>query len=233
MYLFNLSWKKINKIEMKYTLLKEVVGKLEDYESVTDSTCCSLTDFAEYILQNQTKEGAGFPNTFNIATEDAKRDYNTEVETATLLTTMFKFTKHYVKRALQHAPIHTIDEFGFLTALLQTPALTKTELIQRNQLEIPSGNEIIRRLLKAELLSETADLSDKRSKLVSLTEKGRTVLFAAFTEMHKVAHVVTGALSGYEKTEFLLTLKKLRRFHERIHASDKNTEIDLILKKYL
>lgn len=217
----------------KYTLLKELISKLEDYESVTVNENCSLTDFAEYILQNQTKKEASFPSTFQIATEDAKRDYNAEVEIATLLTTMFKFTKSYVKRALQHAPIHTIDEFGFLTALLQTPSLTKTELIQRNQLEIPSGNEIIRRLLKAELLSETADLSDKRSKLVSLTEKGRKVLFAAFTEMHKVAHVVTGALPADEKTEFLFTLKKLRRFHERIQISDKNTEIDTILKKYL
>jgi DNA-binding MarR family transcriptional regulator len=66
----------------------------------------------------------------------------------------------------------TIDEFGFLATLIRAGNLMKHELINEHMLEMSSGSEIIKRLVRNGLVYEYPDENDKRAKRVALTEKG-------------------------------------------------------------
>ncbi len=217
----------------RYDLVKNLIEELDKFGQGKQEKEIDIESFAYYIINKSNEKASNKAPDFAIAKENVRPDYNIEVEISTLITSMFKYVKHYTKKALEPTAIKSIDEFGFLTALFNEKHLTKTELIQRNLMEIPSGNEIIRRLVKQKLLQESPDPIDRRSKLVSLSSLGRESLMKIFTEMHKVAHIANGKLSQMEKEQFLTLLKKLKHFHSYVHLQDKNAEIDSILKKYI
>ncbi len=111
--------------------------------------------------------------------------------------------------------------------------MTKTELCNHNLLEITSGNEIIKRLLKNKLIEEYKDPDDRRSKRVKITDEGKKLLIQSFSKMDKVSRIVAGNLGTEEKIELLTILNKLDDFHKVIHDNDWKSDIDDISQKYL
>lgn len=156
-----------------------------------------------------------------------------EVEFSTLLTSLYRFARHYVKKAFVHTSIKTIDEFGFLVTLLREKSLLKNELIHKHLLEISSGSEIIKRLIRNGLLYEYPDAKDKRAKRVSLTEIGQSEVMNAFENMHKASEIIIGNLSGQELNEALTLFNKLNFFHLHIHDQDKLTSLVELHQKYV
>lgn len=156
-----------------------------------------------------------------------------EVEFSTLLTSLYRFARHYVKKAFVHTSIKTIDEFGFLVTLLREKSLLKNELIHKHLLEISSGSEIIKRLIRNGLLYEYPDAKDKRAKRVSLTEIGQSEVMNAFENMHKASEIIIGNLSGQELNEALTVFNKLNFFHHHIHDQDKLTSLVELHQKYV
>ncbi|WP_313185847.1 hypothetical protein [Sphingobacterium siyangense] len=77
---------------------------------------------------------------------------NTDI--STLLVFMYRYAVVYFKKALKEGPINTLDEFSFLIVLMTYPSLSKTELVQKLIMEKTSGIEVIKRLLKNELIEE-------------------------------------------------------------------------------
>ena len=167
-----------------------------------------------------------------------KGDYVTykkyrEVEFATGLTTLFRFAKLYSKKAFAKTSFKTIDEYGFLASLFKDKSLLKSELIQMHLLEISSGSEIIKRLVKSGLIYEYADENDKRARRISLTEQGEKEIVMAFNEMHQVSEIVIGNLTEDELNDALAIFRKLTYFHKHIHEDDKNLSLEEIHSKYL
>ncbi|MBN2236845.1 MAG: MarR family transcriptional regulator, partial [Bacteroidales bacterium] len=109
----------------------------------------------------------------------------------------------------------------------------KNELINRHLLEISSGSEILKRLIKNDLIFEYPDPKDGRAKRVSLTEKGRKEIMMAFTDMHKVSEIIIGNLSEKEVGEALGVFNKLTYFHQHIHESDRTSSLETLHQKYV
>ncbi|MBN2669777.1 MAG: MarR family transcriptional regulator [Bacteroidales bacterium] len=216
----------------KYELLSSISPMIEMYENETDNA--DLCQFSLFLYDKVTKPEQSKKD----ETAFDKNNYLNyqaydEVAFSTLLTGLFRFAKHYLKKAFSDGPINTIDEFGFLATLLKEGALLKHELIDKHLLEISSGSEIIKRLIKNELIFEFPDEEDRRAKRVALTDKGKLALFNAFDDMHKVSEIVIGNLSKTEIETTLKVFKKLTYFHQQIHKTDRNTTLNEIHKKYI
>ena len=156
-----------------------------------------------------------------------------EVEFSTLLTGLFRFAKHYIKKAFSGSSLRTIDEFGFLATLLSEGSLLKNELINHHHLEISSGSEILKRLIRNGLVQENQDKNDKRAKRVSLTRKGKEEIFKAFEDMHRVSEIVIGNLNKKELSDALSIFNKLTYFHKHIQEEDKKSGLEELHKKYI
>jgi DNA-binding MarR family transcriptional regulator len=150
-----------------------------------------------------------------------------------LISYLYRYAKHYTKKALDITPLSTMDEFTFLATLLYQGSLTKTELIQQHLLEVTSGIEIIKRLMKAGLITDYPDPHDRRSKRVKITDKGRKVLEGVMKQMDRVAQLVSGDLSSEELGQLLPLLHKLNDFHALIHMQDRKSKLAVIEEKYL
>jgi len=212
------------------TLLKHLIPLIEQYAELKQND--NLCEFSLYLKDEVFKTGESDVQVpFNKANFDNYKVYR-EVEFSTLLTGLFRFAKHYLKKAFADGSINTIDEFGFLATLLKEGSMPKNELINKHLLEISSGSEIIKRLVKSGLIEELQSDTDKRQRLVTLTAEGRIALMAAFDDMHKVSEIVIGNLTSEEIKSALLVFRKLTFFHQHIHETDKNTSLDELHQKF-
>jgi DNA-binding MarR family transcriptional regulator len=156
-----------------------------------------------------------------------------EIEFSTLLTNLYRFARHYIKKAMKNTEIKTVDEFGFLATLLRKKRMQKKELINLHILETSSGSEILKRLNAKGLIKESPDQSDKRAKLVSLTPKGVEVIMSSFDQMHTVSEIVIGNLTEEEIKQSLRIFNKLSNFHKNIDRNDKSSDLQTIHHKYI
>lgn len=215
-----------------YYLIQELLPYLRRFEA--DGKSNSLVDFSDYLnkeLHVNTPVKTTLPD-FSLPENHLPEKFE-EVEFSTLLNGLYRFARHYVKKALVSTDIKTLEEFGFLASLIKTPGLLKSELIKLQLLEISSGTEVLRRLIQSAYIEEIADLNDRRSKRLFLTQKGRDTIIEAFAEMYKAAKIVRGNLTNDELANTTLAMEKLTAFHWHIHHSDKSTDINSLMEKYI
>jgi DNA-binding MarR family transcriptional regulator len=190
-------------------LLKVLVKKLEAYEAGTeDKNNLSLKGFIQSVYPVQDIES--LRNTFisnsEIVYNEQFVDNNIERIIAQHLLFMYRYIKFYAKQIFNDSVIKTIEEFGFLTTVLQHHTISKSDLIRKNILEKSSGIEIINRLTKTGLIVHRENPDDQRSQLVDLTDDGKSALFKIFEKMNTLGLIAAGDLSGKEK-------QQLDRFH--------------------
>lgn len=212
-------------------LIKNLLDHVEAYKDEFGNS--DLKEFSIY-LKDKVSE-------VELSNKDSEFDKNNyanyksyaEVEFSTLLTNLYRFAKHYMKKAFVGKEIKTIDEFGFLATLLKQKSLMKNELIHLHLLETSSGSEILKRLIKNELVQEIPDEIDKRAKRVSLTAKGVSTIMESFDEMHKISEIIVGNLKDVELKQALDAFNKLSYFHQHIYECDRNSDLAEIHHKYI
>jgi DNA-binding MarR family transcriptional regulator len=211
--------------------IKEILDYVESYKEDVGNS-----DIKEFTLYLRDKVlGVDQSAVVSAFSRENYMEYKEmpKIEFSTLLTGLYRFARHYVKKAFQNSNIRTIDEFGFLATVLKEKSLLKNELIKMHYMEISSGSEILKRLIKSNLLYEYPDAKDGRAKRVSLTEAGFKEIMNAFDEMHKVSEIITGKLSGAELQDALIIFNKLQYFHMHIHDESKEASIDEIYHRYI
>ena len=147
-----------------------------------------------------------------------------------LITFMYRYARSYLRLALEGSPLITPDDFTYLATVYGFQPLSKTEVIERNIHEKPTGTEIIKRLLKQGLVAEHAHETDRRRKLLTITDEGRRALFQLFERMSQVAYMVAGNLDATERHQLLYLLLKLDHFHHDIFAHDRSTTFDELIR---
>jgi len=119
----------------------------------------------------------------------------------------------------------------FLINLKAFGEMTKMELIKKNVQEKPAGMQIINRLIAQKWVAQKDSKTDKRSKVISITDKGLKALDAQMDKIRQATSIVTGDLTYNEKMELIRLLNKLNDFHQPIY--DKNIEPENLLKEAL
>ncbi|WP_295129190.1 MarR family winged helix-turn-helix transcriptional regulator [uncultured Chitinophaga sp.] len=209
---------------MNYALLNSLVAQLEAFEKEHQAGAqTDIADFAAWLGNRVLRERKGVKQADN-----TELDVSIETEIGRKVIKLNRYVRLYSRNALQHTQIQSSEEFSYLATLLKHGQLKKTELITKNIHEKPTGMEIIRRLLNAELIDQQDDPADQRSKILKLTPKGRGVLFQVFKKMEKVSTLASGNLSREEKHDLLYLLSKLDDFHDHLFTTDrKNIYADL------
>lgn len=212
-------------------LIKEILNYVEKYHKESGKT--DIEGFSSF-LSSQVSTDIKIGSKWELDKEDYKnyKKY-AEIEFSALLTNLYRFAKHYIKKALSHTDIKTLDEFGFLATLLREKSLLKKDIINLHLLETSSGSEVLKRLKAKDLVVESVCETDKRARLVSLTPKGMETIMNSFEEMHKVSEIVIGNLSGDEIKQVLKVFNELNDFHQNIYKCDKDSELTEIYNNHI
>lgn len=214
---------------MNYQLIKQVISELETFEQQTPAE-------NEQTLANFSAWLGGQVTPPNPADVDASPDSlfggeSPETLISIMVSYLYRYTRLYSKKALEHSQLTTIDEFVYLVMLLEGPPPTKSELIDRNIHEKTTGIEVLRRLLAYGLIEQFDDPDDRRSKRLKLTDRGRAEVLHVMPFMRQVATLVGGNLSLAEKIQLVHLLNKLHLFHNPIFIENRHDSFEKLTEK--
>lgn len=204
-----------------YELAHQLLSLLEQFEKESNGRELLLSDFTGFLVNhlehsNATSTSSDIRFGKNEA-ESQELAYQIDNAIGRLFVYMSRYAKSYIKKTLEGTPLQSPEDFTALAILLTHDSLGKGELISKNIQEKTSGTEVIRRLLAAGLVKQWDDLTDKRSKRISITPSGKDLLYQVFDDMNYVGKMVTGNLSYSEKLKLHFLLQKLETFHFQLH----------------
>ncbi|QIX63266.1 winged helix DNA-binding protein [Hymenobacter lutimineralis] len=215
---------------MDYSFLKELLDQVAAYEQARPATPerATLADFSAW-LQAQT---AGTPPVAPTprATVTGAPAMSVEAEIGRLLIFLNRYARSYIRLGLAGTPLLTADDFSYLATVLGHQPLTKTEMVALNVHEKASGTEVIKRLLARGLVQEQPHATDRRRKLLTLTEAGRSVLWQVFGRMEQASQLIAGDLTPVERRQLLALLEKLHAFHHPIYTAPRPESFDQLLQ---
>ena len=124
-----------------------------------------------------------------------------------------QFGRHYLKSVLDKTLVGSPEEFGMLMALHGGRSLAKSALIREQVLEIPTGMDILKRLIQRGLVELDPEQTDRRSKKVRLTATGMQTVQELLSVIGPAGQLVSAPLSRAQKEQVLELLEHLDRFH--------------------
>ena len=210
----------------KFEILHQVIDKLEAFE-LSQKDNLNFSDFVTYLSANdintlgseKTKS-----NSENVKHPDTALDIEAAISQQIFF--MYRYAKFYSKKALKNSALKTADEFTYLATLFSFQKLSKTELINKSIHEKPTGMEIIKRLMRADLIVQEESETDKRSQVLAITDLGKKEFFSVVHNMRKVGQLIVGDLNTTEKMQFAYMLRKLDNYHNEIFLTQKDTDFD-------
>ncbi len=219
---------------MNYQLIKDVINLIEKFDTIVDSKIYSnnIEGFKHWIYDIEKENHQEVKEPY---WEGKEKGRSPESVINTLVVHMNKFAKTYSKSAIHNSDFSTQEDFIYLINLKAFGEMTKTDLIKKNIQEKPVGMQIINRLIKQGWVQQIDSRTDKRSKIISITEQGSLVLAQNMQKIRQATEIVTGNLTQAEKMQLIVLLQKLEDFHHIIYA--KNTEtsalLDVAYQQYL
>ncbi|WP_312752685.1 MarR family winged helix-turn-helix transcriptional regulator [Epilithonimonas hominis] len=219
---------------MDFTIVKNLLELFEKFDS-------------ENVNNLYIKDIAGFRNWIYDKESDQRRDEKSdpvwdgkelgrspESVISTLLVHLNRYAKTYSKSAIAGSDFSTQDEFIYLINLKSFGSMTKMELIRKNVQEKPAGILIINRLIKQGWVEQKDSVTDRRTKVLTITESGLQALEMQMDKIRTATSIVTGNLTYNEKMDLIRILDKLEQFHHPIFSKniDNNKLIDTVLQDY-
>jgi DNA-binding MarR family transcriptional regulator len=212
---------------------REVLHNLKN-EAVSSKISRKKTATQEAIELKEWKFAGEFEHKVHRGEEDVMNYHRylpLDSQIAAQITRMNRFAQFYTKKAFQGLEISTSTEFGILAGINTLGNPRKTDLINFNLLEKTTGTELIKRMVKDGLVSETDDDEDKRSKRVALTKKGEALVQEAVTRLWEMSAIVTGNLTQEQKHEMAQMLNELGDFHKEIYFHQTDLSVQEILQR--
>lgn len=209
---------------MNYALLKQVIDLVEEFENQKTNTSevSTIDHFKKWIILNNHSINE---EEYNYEGKDKGRSLDSVLNT--LLVHLGRYAKFYSKSAISNSIFSTQEDFIFLITLKTFGPMTKMDLIKKNIQDKPGGIQIINRLLNNGLVTQTDDMIDKRSKIISISDFGLEALENQMVNIRNASKIVGGNLTEKEKKELIMLLEKLENFHQPLYL--KNIESNKLL----
>ena len=130
----------------------------------------------------------------------------------------------YIKKFFYDLPINNRLEYLFLYTVKAKKRAKKTELINIHLIDYTTGMDTIKRLVNSRLLDETTDETDKRARLLIITNEGNMVLEKAAKRIGDEIHMFLACTSTNKWKKTLSVFEEMNHFHTNIYQShnDKN-----------
>lgn len=195
---------------------------IDEWEKfLTESNTDSLEHFAVWLLrekQNERTKTNAFQNKEMAAYFDQKNEENNysflSSEASFLLWKLNKYLRFYTKNLFAETGLNSQDEFAILAHIDNKKVCTKKVAIEENLIDLTTGTEIIKRLVKKKLLNEKLNPADKREKLVSITPQGGLILGSIYQGFSQIQDVLAN-LDVTEREILVGFLKNLDSFHSK------------------
>ena len=211
---------------MNYGLIKDVLDLVQEFEIETNNNNhfeTSVEGFKNWISTNNNTI-VNEPNW-----EGKENGRSAESVINTLIVHMNRYAKSYSKSAIVGSDFSTQEDFIYLINLKAFGEMSKMDLIKKNVHEKPVGMQIINRLINQGWIEQRNSKTDKRSKVISISETGLQALGNQMDKIRQATSIVTGNLSQNEKMELIRLLNKLDDFHQEIY--DKNIDTENLLEE--
>ncbi|MEL6659169.1 MAG: MarR family winged helix-turn-helix transcriptional regulator [Bacteroidota bacterium] len=206
---------------MNYELLQHLIQEVAVFEA--EHGTGDIGTFSSWLVGRTT--GKERP-------VEAEGHYNLNEIIASFLGQMEAYNKHYTKKVLRESQLAGQNDYVFLIILERLGDQRKTDLISLALMEVSSGIEVIRRLLRIGLIEDYPDPHDRRSKRVRLTTAGRQILADLRPGMDNIGELVTGNLTEREKNQLARILQKLAVYHKKIWQQDQDADLTDLLERY-
>lgn len=206
---------------MQYEILKQIIGELEEFQSEKPESQLTLDAFRVYLNEKSYQREAPqhLMHKMNVETPELDNEICKQI------LMLGRYAKLILKKAMDKFPELVNEDFSYLYRLLDYESLTKMQLIEKNAHEKQSGLEIIKRLIKFDLVREFPDPHDGRSKRIAVTPKGKKLFKNTIGEVSEVSQILTARLVKAEKENLLDLLKKLNLFHHDVYLTHRDDSI--------
>ena len=185
----------------------------------------SIQDFSEWLYQHSQQK-----KITNKKDDEPINRQHRYLQIGYLFGRIVNFSELWAKVAFQDLPIRQFEDYTILCEVREKVTPAKNELANLLVNEKSTAFEIIKRLIREELLQEKLDTSDRRVRRVSLTGKGKKVLRKADEQAYKVAQLLMGNTTEKEVDVMIKKFAELDRFHTDIYHNKVYTNIDDLLK---
>lgn len=209
---------------MNTKILIDVILELDEFQKDKNKTNPTLDEFRTWLNEKAYNK----VNPTELFKKENQKVFDLENEIAKQVILLGRFTKQMVRRGLKEFPQLANEEFTYLYRLMDEESLTKMQLVERNAHEKQTGIEIIKRLVKNNLVEEFPDENDKRTTRLKLTALGKKVFLQSVNDVTVTSRVLSAKLNNKEKENLLELLKKLNEFHFHIYQEYKYAEIEEI-----
>ncbi|MFO7658462.1 MAG: MarR family winged helix-turn-helix transcriptional regulator [Bacteroidales bacterium] len=211
-----------------YDLIKQVIDLLDMYESEGEQT--NLLGFAEWMVTRLKSEPI-------LNTKIAKKEISVEQSEQLLylkqlddktrfleyISRISRLQEFYTRKFLSDQPLNSRLEYLFLFTVNRMKMARKTDLINIHLVEYTTGMDTIRRLTNNNLLEERQDDSDRRAKLLVITEYGKEIAAKAEKKINDERNMFLACISSNKWKKTLPVLELINDFHSNIyiHHNDK------------
>lgn len=201
---------------MNYEMIKDVINLVKHFDELNqEQTKYSkdLEGFKRWIAQSVEVDET------KVEPDWQAKEHGRSPESVinTLIVHMNRYARNYSKSAIYNSDFSTQEDFIYLINLKAFGTMGKMELIKKNVQEKSVGMLIINRLIRLGFIDQSDSMIDKRSKLLSISEKGLQALEMQMDKVRVASEIVTGDLTYDEKMQLIVLLKKLNDFHHPIY----------------
>ena len=203
---------------MNYEILKEIINLAESFEKQTKDKVWRKEKFVTWIVNEANKTDRVIGD--QIPPQDGL--------IAMFLTIMSKYAQFYAKKVFRNTEVYSLEDFSVLVTLYPEKEFKKIDVLKYCILEKSSGNEVLKRLLRDNMLQERENPNDARSKLLSLTDKGKYQFELIQKGIENMSKHVTGDLSDEEKNQLLSILFKLHNFHQPYFEDNDESKMEFL-----
>ncbi|MFD2554195.1 MarR family winged helix-turn-helix transcriptional regulator [Sphingobacterium tabacisoli] len=215
---------------MNYDFIKDILDLVEEFEDQNvglNKSTVTVEDFKKWISTNYDPQSLSAEPDW----EGKEKGRSPESVINTLIVHMNRYAKSYSKSAIFGSDFSSQEDFIYLINLKAFGEIKKMDLIKKNVHEKPVGMQVINRLIGKGWVEQADSKTDKRSKVLKITQKGIQTLEGQMDKIRRATEIVTGDLTTNEKMELIRLLNKLNDFHRMIY--DKNIEPEYLLDKAL
>jgi DNA-binding MarR family transcriptional regulator len=134
----------------------------------------------------------------------------------------------YMRIALKETPMPSLESLMVCAALNSLGESRKIDIINYSMLEVSTGMDIINRLIRKGFIHQRTDPNDKRSRLLTLSEPGKNVLFGSFKKAALVREILLNDVPEDDKRLVTQILYPIQEKHSKLSVESKGKTIEEI-----
>ena len=214
----------------KYATIKVLIDLYGEYEMTSKDP--DIIDFAQWLIKQSEdeKENVRF-HTKDFSKKDTpasalfKNQFDDKWRFLEASARIARYHDFYIRKYLKDLSINTRLEYLFLQTIKLMGQAKKTDLINMHHLEYTTGMDTIKRLINNGLLTEIQDDTDRRIRLLKVTDEGKAVYEKSRIRIREESNMFFTAINENKWKKALPVLEDIDDFHHSVYLKHSNKPV--------